>query len=631
MGDISLELINKLLNLELEIEMNMEITKLPISKLEATSLSIRRSVLDMVAPLGRGYLQQGLGAADLFTLLFFDELRIESDNLNRPDRDRFILSTAHNSAVYYATLAERGFLDKDRLVEYTTDESDLEINVSEKASPLVEATCGSLGQGLSVAVGFALAAKRQGKVSRVYVLLGDAEMQEGQVWEAAMSAASHKLDNLCVIVDVNGMQAEGPMEKITEVHPIADKWKAFGWHTISADGHSFNDLRHSLNSARVTHGQPTAILAKTIVGKGIHFLEGERSHNMYVTEEVANRARAILQNQSFVEAPDNTQAHDLHLEDFTSTTSTANADVPRYYGESLIAIASQKEEIVCLGADLSVPTESDGFRDKFPDRYFSIGMAEANAVGVASGIAKMGGIPFVHSFSVFLTRRSYDQVAMQIAYPRSNVKLVGFLPGLTTNLGPSHQAIDDLALMRALPNMVVLEPSGPEQYASAVQAIVDYEGPVYLRLRRSEQIAKFRSAADSFNIGGSEILRDGNDVVVFACGIMVEKAMEAANQLSSVGIEVAVVNIYSLKPIDGETVAKFAETAGFIVTAENHTVNGGLGDAVAAELSARQILVHHKKVALNDEFAEGSSTPYLMKKYGLDTADIVMAVKAADL
>jgi transketolase len=278
--------------------MNMKTSVCTVKDLEAAALSIRRNVLDMVSRLGRGYLQQGLGAADLFTMLFFDELQIDENDLYWPDRDRFILSTAHNSAVFYATLAERGFLDRGRLVEYTVDGSALEINVSERLAPLVEATCGSLGQGLSVGVGIALAARRRGLSSRVYVLLGDAEMQEGQVWEAAMSAASHKLDNLCLIVDINGMQAEGAMEDIVQIHPISEKWQAFGWHTISVDGHSYPSLRDAFKRARETSGYPTAIIAKTTVGKGVPFLEGTRSHNMYVTAEVADRARTFLQEVS---------------------------------------------------------------------------------------------------------------------------------------------------------------------------------------------------------------------------------------------------------------------------------------------------------------------------------------------
>jgi len=255
---------------------------------------IRCDVLEMVATLGRGYLQQGLGATDLLSVLFFEELTLRVEDPGWEDRDRFVLSTAHNSAVFYATLAERGFFSKSELKKYCQDGAPYEVLVSERVGPPVEATCGSLGQGLSVAVGMALSARRKNKHLRVYVLMGDAEMQEGQVWEAAMAAASHALGNLCLIVDVNQMQAEGPMENVINVGPVSDKWKAFGWNTQTVDGHDFGAIRGAFAEARNTKDGPSVILAATTVGKGVGFLEGDRCHNMYVTEEIAAKARVVL-------------------------------------------------------------------------------------------------------------------------------------------------------------------------------------------------------------------------------------------------------------------------------------------------------------------------------------------------
>ena len=205
----------------------------------------------------------------------------------------------------------------------------------------------------------------------------------------------------------------------------------------------------------------------------------------------------------------------LHLGDFTEKSNVKL--VPRYYGEALCRLAERNEKIVALCADLAPPTETDLFRDRYPDRFFMMGIAEANMVGVASGMARMGDVPFVHSFCVFLTRRAYDQVAMQVAYPKSNVKLIGFLPGLTTLLGVSHQAIDDIALMRALPNMCVIEPCGPEQIDSAVNAAMDYDGPVYLRLNRAETELSSDTKIKKLDIGKVEITRKGDDLVIFAC------------------------------------------------------------------------------------------------------------------
>ncbi|MAT87811.1 MAG: transketolase [Aestuariivita sp.] len=257
--------------------------------------SIRCNVVKMVARIGQGYVQQGLGAADLFTYLYFAEARMDTNNPNWDERDRIFLSTAHNSAVFHATLAERGLIENSRLETYTHDGSQLEVNVSERLGSLVEATCGSLGQGLSVAVGVAQSAKRQNREFRTYVVLGDGELQEGQVWEAAMYAASNKLDNLCLIVDLNYLQVEGNTNKVMVMDPVDDKFRAFGWKAEIVDGHNFNDLRKAFKKAHNTTGKPTVILAKTTVGKGVPFLENKMSHNMIFPADVAAKCLSILE------------------------------------------------------------------------------------------------------------------------------------------------------------------------------------------------------------------------------------------------------------------------------------------------------------------------------------------------
>ncbi|MDA9990503.1 transketolase [Paracoccaceae bacterium] len=262
--------------------------------LKVWAKSIRRNLVRMVARNGQGYIQQGLGAADLFTYLYFSEARMDVNDPTWEERDRIFLSTAHNSALFHATLAERGFLEDAELETYTKDGSKLEINVSERLGALVEATCGSLGQGLSVAVGVAQSAKRQNRHFRSYVVLGDGELQEGQVWEAAMYAASNKLDNICLIVDLNNLQVEGNTQNVMIMDPIDDKFSAFGWEVLSIDGHNFNALGDAFQKARCTFHKPTVILAQTIVGKGVPFLENKMSHNMVLPADVAAQCFSIL-------------------------------------------------------------------------------------------------------------------------------------------------------------------------------------------------------------------------------------------------------------------------------------------------------------------------------------------------
>lgn len=267
------------------------------AQLKEIAAKLRLRVVDMVAPTGQGYVQQGLGAADLFTALYFSETRQDTNNPSWPERDRVFLTTAHNTAIFYATLAERGFFDPELLKDYVKDGSPLEINSCERMGPFVEATCGSLGQGLSVAVGCALSAKRQGRDSRYYAVLGDGEMQEGQIWEAAMSAGAWGLDNLCVIVDYNFLQSEGSMDKVMTLDPLFTKMESFGFAVQDIDGNDIDALLGAFDKARNTQGKPSFLIANTLVGKGVPSLEGLMAHQLKFPAEVADSARKELIGQ----------------------------------------------------------------------------------------------------------------------------------------------------------------------------------------------------------------------------------------------------------------------------------------------------------------------------------------------
>jgi transketolase len=269
-----------------------------IGELRAIALRLRQQVIRMIAAIGQGYVQQGLGAADIFTAVYFSELRLDPADPEWAQRDRFILSTAHNSAIFHATLAERGLIPAESLAGYCRDGSPLEINTSERLGPMIEGSFGSLGQGLSVGVGMALSLRRKEMASRVYVLLGDGEMQEGQVWEAALSAGAYGLGNLCMIVDYNEMQVEGHSDHVMNMEPVATKWESFGWNVLSVDGHDFVALRGALDAARNEHDRPTCIIATTLVGKGSPLLEGLHAHNIRLPEDIASRVMHELEENA---------------------------------------------------------------------------------------------------------------------------------------------------------------------------------------------------------------------------------------------------------------------------------------------------------------------------------------------
>lgn len=299
--------------------------------------------------------------------------------------------------------------------------------------------------------------------------------------------------------------------------------------------------------------------------------------------------------------------------------------LPRSYGDALVEAALQDERIVCLSADLTPPTETDRFRDELPKRYHNVGIAEANMIGIAGGMARSGEIPFVHSFCAFVTKRCFDQITMQVAYPDLPVKIVGFLPGVATLLGVSHQAIEDIALMRTVPNMMVLEPSGPEYHKAAVEMALLHAGPVYLRMKRPESPPEQPLVSKPMEYGKGIMRRQGSDITIIASGLEVNEALRAADSLAEKGIEAAVVDMPMIKPIDSALIIKQARETGALVTAENHSVIGGLGSAVAEVLADAGIGLPFKRVGVQDQFCEGGTTPYLLEKFGLDSEAIEKA------
>ena len=300
--------------------------------------------------------------------------------------------------------------------------------------------------------------------------------------------------------------------------------------------------------------------------------------------------------------------------------------LPRAYGDALMDAALADPRIVCLCADLVPPTETDRFRDELPDRFINTGIAEANMIGMAGGMARSGEIPFCHSFCAFITKRVLDQITMQAAYPNLPVKMVGFLPGIATLLGVSHQAIEDVATLRAVPNMAIFEPSGPEYHAAVVKMALDWDGPVYLRMKRPETTPPDFEPLP-LEIGKGVLRRDGADITIISAGILVAEADKAADALAQEGINASVVDMASLKPIDADLIIERAHATGAIVTAENHNVIGGLGSAVAEVLMDAGIGLPFKRVGVQDHFCEGGTTPYLLEKFGLDATAITAACR----
>jgi transketolase len=299
------------------------------------------------------------------------------------------------------------------------------------------------------------------------------------------------------------------------------------------------------------------------------------------------------------------------------------------YGKALLDLARRREDVLCLSGDLTRQCEIDLFQAELPERFIHAGMAEANMMGMAGTLARCGHIPFVHTFGVFATRRPFDQIANAIAYPNLPVRIIGFMPGVSTPGGPSHQAIDDIALMRALPNMTVIDVADAVEVRQVVEAIVDVPGPVYVRLKRGE-IPVIFDEDHLLNLDRAEVLTEGTDVALFASGMMLAPALSAARVLGEHGVSVSVVNVPVIKPLDTVTVQGVAAEAKVVLTAENHSIIGGLGSAVAETIAEAGLGRPLRRIGLQDTFAEGSlSGPYLFEKYGLSTRSLIEAAWAA--
>ncbi|HWP49511.1 MAG TPA: transketolase C-terminal domain-containing protein [Candidatus Limnocylindrales bacterium] len=311
----------------------------------------------------------------------------------------------------------------------------------------------------------------------------------------------------------------------------------------------------------------------------------------------------------------------------SEAVTEALTTVEKPFGHALIAVARQNPNVVGLTADLGKYTDIDIFGQEFPHRYFQMGMAEQNLIGVAAGLSRVGYIPFATTYCVFATRRAYDFIAVDIALGRANVKIIAGLPGLTTGYGATHQGIDDLALMRAIPNMVVIDPCDATEIQQVVPAIAEYGGPVYMRILRGQVKQVLDPKTYRFELGKAKLLRQGRDLTLISTGLMTQQALQAADLLKQDGIEATVLHVPTLKPLDQDAIIQVAEATRTVLTLENHSVLGGLGSAVAETLCMAGLSVTLAKIGIPDQFVECGSIPYLTDKYGLSTWHVIQTAK----
>jgi transketolase len=589
---------------------------------------------------GSGHPTSCASAADILAALFFAELRFDPKDPHHPGSDRFVLSKGHAAPILYSAWAEAGAFDRAELLKLREIGSDLEGHPTPRLS-FVDVATGSLGQGICAAIGSALNARRIKSDYRTYCLLGDGESAEGSVWEAAEMGAQDGLDNLCAITDVNGLGQSRATMWQHDLEQFARRWRAFGWHAITINGHDINQILDAFAEARATKGQPTMIVAGTVKGKGIAIAEGKDNwHGKALKKgEELDKALADFEKQ-FVPQP---AGVDLVKSIAKPSSRPAEPAAPKplsppeyklgeqvatreAYGVALAKLGAADARVVALDADVKNSTFSDKFEKVFPDRFFQNFIAEQVMVGSAMGLAARGAIPFPSTFAAFLTRAA-DFIRM-MAISNVNVKLAGSHAGVSIGEdGPSQMALEDLGMFRAQPDFVVLYPSDAVSTERLVAAMAWHPGPAYMRTSRPKTPVIY-GPDETFEIGGLKVLRESaNDVAtVVGAGVTLFEALKAYDQLKAAGISIRIIDLYSLAPVAKDAlIAAGKASKGKIVTVEDHYAAGGIGDAVSAAVSEAGILVH--RIAVR-EIPRSGKPEELLDRYGISAAHIVEAVKA---
>uniref|UniRef100_A0AAR2LA11 transketolase n=1 Tax=Pygocentrus nattereri TaxID=42514 RepID=A0AAR2LA11_PYGNA len=574
--------------------------------------------------------------AEIMSVLFFHTMKYRPDDPKNPNNDRFVLSKGHAAPALYSIWAETGFLKESDLVNMCQVDSALEGHPTPKQQ-FVDVATGSLGQGLGVACGMAYTGKYFDKASyRVFCLLGDGEMSEGAVWEAMAFASYYQLDNLVAILDINRLGQSEPAPLQHHVEKYQRRCEAFGWHAIIVDGHSIEELCKALTQPR---HQPTAIIAKTIKGKGIPVAEDKMGwHAKVLPKDMAEsvirdlQSRILNSNKRLYPATPTEDAPPVSLRNARMPSAPSyklgeKVATRKAYGMALAKLGRYNERVVAMDVDTKNFTYSEIFKNEHPNRFVECYSAEQNMVSVATGCAaRERNIVFASGLATFFTR-AYDQLRMA-AISESNINLCGSHCGLSIGEdGPAHMGLEDLAIFRALPTSTIFYPSDGVSTEKAVELAANTKGVCYIRTSRPESNIIYNSNED-FHVGQAKVVCQSKDdqVTVVGAGVALHEALAAAEQLKKERIYIRVIDPFTIKPLDAKTIMDHARsTRGRILTVEDHYYEGGLGEAVcSAVVNESGFLLQRLAVP---HVPRSGKMSELLKIYGIDRESIVQAIR----
>ncbi len=564
--------------------------------LQALALRIRHDILTMTTTAGSGHPSSSLSAVEFMATLFFKYLRYDLENPKNDSNDRVIFSKGHASPLYYALYAAAGAISQDELSTYRTFDSVLEGHPTERFK-YTEAATGSLGQGLPIGLGEALALRMQKSPGRVFVLSGDGELAEGSVWEAAAAASFHKATNLVFIIDVNRLGQSDPTMYEHDLSLYQKRFEAFGWRVIVVEkGNDLAEADKALGQAVDGKG-PTVILAKTKKGAGISFMEdvagwhGKALSKDELAKALPELGEVDLKVIGTVSKPEKMSQSNTQVKAPTSELQALgypkdkNIATRRAFGNALKRLGAVNSQLVVLDGDVKNSTYTEFFGKEFPDRFVELFIAEQNLAGIAVGLSARGYHPVVSTFACFLTRAA-DQIRMA-AFSGANILVNGSHAGVSIGEdGPSQMGLEDLAQFRTVRGSTVLYPSDAISAERLTELALQQKGIVYIRTSRPETRILY-DEKESFAIGGSKVFESTQPpvVTVIGAGITLHEALKAQEMLAKENIFIRVIDCYSVKPIDVATLKKASRETKALVVVEDHYPEGGLGEAVKSALA----------------------------------------------